>query len=904
MHWTKRWKRRLRALVHKDAVERELDEELAFHHEMETEKNVQAGMSPMEARRRAVLKFGGVERFKEEVRDARGLAWLTGTSLDFRLGARMLVKYPGLTVVGTLAITFAICVGVGTFEFLSQVVYPSLPLEDGDRVVGIRSWDAASSEMEPSGLHDFVVWREELRSVEELGAHRTVERNLITGDGRGEPVEVAEISASGFQVTRVPALLGRTLVAADEEGNAPPVVVLGHEVWQRRFAADPGVVGRVVRLGRQRATVVGVMPEGFGFPVAQKLWVPLRLDPLEYKRGEEPRVEVFGRLAPGASLKEAQAELAALGQRTAADFPETHRHLRPRVMPYPKTVVDPGPWLSLGILSINGFIVVLLVLVCGNVALLMFARAATREAEIAVRSALGASRRRIVAQMFAEALVLAAAGGALGLAAAGYLLRWGMHVLEADILNGERLPFWFHGTLSPASVIYAVLLTLLAAGIAGVMPALKMTREGLEGRLRQIGARGGGPRFGGVWTAVIVAQVAVTVIFPILTHEIQREVREVQRYQDGLAAEHYLSTRLRMEREAWTASGDTSRAALLAHLRATQQELERRLLEDPAVEGVTFASNVPRARHGWNQIEMDGGAVVPLDTARRHLVARALIAPDYFEVLGTRVLSGRGFHAGDVETGARVVIANRSFVEQVLGGRNAVGRRVRYVARNGEGALAPDAEPWYEIVGVAPDLGMNFGTPSGAGLYHPLTSDAVSSAFLLARVRGEPEAFRPTLQRLAAAVDPTLQLHQIRPLDEMDAAELEFLDFSRWLTGLLTGVVLILSWAGIYAVTSFTVSRRTREIGIRVALGGRAHHVVLSILRRPLAQVTLGITLAMAVFLALRIGLSDPGKQLSAREIAILLGYAAVMVGVCLLACMIPARRALSVEPTEALRAE
>jgi len=904
MTWTKPWKKRLRALVHKDAVERELDEELAFHLEMETKNNLQAGMSPDEARRRAVLRFGGVERFKEEVRDARGLAWLTGMSLDFRLGGRMLVKYPGLTVVGTLAITFAIWVGVGTFEVVSRVVYPTLPVPGGDLVVGIRTWDAALSEMKPSGLHDFVGWREELRSVEELGAYRTVDRNLITGDGRGEPVEVAELSASAFRVTGTPALLGRTLTPADEEPDAPSVIVLGHEVWQRRFAADPGVVGQVVRLDRQQTTVVGVMPEGFGFPVSQNLWVPLRLDALRYPPGEEPRVEVFGRLAPGASLREAQAELAALGERRAADFSETHRHLRPRVMPYPRTVLDPGPWLSLGILSINGFFVVLLVLVCGNVALLMFARAATREAEIAVRSALGASRRRIVAQMFAEALVLAAVGGALGLAGAGYLLRWGMHVIEASILSGERLPFWFHGTLSPASVIYAVLLTLLAAGIAGVMPALKMTRADLEGRLRQIGARGGGPRFGGVWTVVIVAQVAVTVIFPILTHEIQREMREVQMYQDGFAAEHYLSTRLRMDREARTEAGDTSRTALLAHLRATQQELERSLLEDPAVEGVTFASNVPRARHGWNRIEMDEGAVVPLDPARGHRVARALIAPDYFEVLGTRVLSGRGFHAGDVETGAHVVIANRSFVEQVLGGRNAVGRRVRYVARAVEGVLEPDAEPWYEIVGVAPDLGMNSGTPFGAGLYHPLTSDAVSSAFLLARVRGEPEAFGPTLQRLAAAVDPTLQLHQIRPLDEMDAAELEFLGFSRWLTGLLTGVALILSWAGIYAVTSFTVSRRTREIGIRVALGGRAHRVVLSILRRPLAQVALGITLAMAVYLAIRIGLSDPGKQPSAQEIAILLGYAAVMVGVCLLACIVPARRALGVEPTEALRAE
>ena len=545
----------------------------------------------------------------------------------------------------------------------------------------------------------------------------------------------------------------------------------------------------------------------------------------------------------------------------------------------------------------------LLALVCGNVALLMFARAASREGELVVRSALGATRRRIVAQMFAEALVLAAIAGALGLAAAGYGLRWGMRIAEAELLNGARLPFWFHGTLSPGSVVYAAVLTVLAAAIAGVVPALKMTGPGLEGRLRQRGAGGAGPRFGGVWTAVIVLQVAVTVFFPIITYEIQGEIREIQTHEAGFAAEQFLSARLGVDREASLPPGDTSRAAFLAGAEATRRELERRLLQDPAVAGVTFASNLPRRYHPWNQIEMDEGAVVPLDTVRGHRVSRAFVAPDYFRVLGTRLLAGRELLSGDTLVGARVVIVNERFVERVLGGRNAIGRRVRYLARDFEGDLPPGEQPWYEIVGVAPDLGMTSGFGS-AGIYHPLTSEEASSVFLVARVKGEPEAFAPTLQRLAAAVDPTLRLHSILPLDEMDAAELEFNDFWLRLTGMLTLVALILSWAGIYAVMSFTVSRRTREIGIRVALGGRARTVVLAILRQPLLQVTLGIALGMALFLALRVGLSDPGGEPSAREVAVLVGYGAVMLGVCLLACVVPARRALGVEPTEALRAE
>ena len=826
-----------------------------------------------------------------------GISWL-----DFKLGTRMLFKYPGLTLVGTLAITFAIWVGVGTFEFVSQAVFPTLPFDEGDRVVGIRTWDAARSDMDPSGLHDFVTWREELRSVEDLGAYRTVERNLITGDGRVEPIEVAEISASAFPMTRVPALLGRTLTAADESPSAPPVAVIGHDVWQRRFAGDPGVVGQVIRVGRQHATVVGVMPEGFGFPVAQSAWTPLRLNPLAYERGEEPRVGVFGRLAPGVSLDEAQAELTALGRRTAADHPVTHEHLRPRVMPYASSILDLRPWMSLGLLSINGFLIALLVLVCGNVALLMFARAATRETEIVVRSALGASRRRIVAQMFAEALVLTALAGALGLAVAGYGLRWAMNSLLTEILDGARLPFWFHDSLSPASIAYAVVLTVLAAVIAGVVPALKMTGPGLEGRLRSTGAGGGGPRFGGLWTGVIVTQVAVTVVFPVITYFVQRDMSQIRTREVGFAAEQYLSARLEMDPEAAAAVGDTSRTAFLAYLQTTREELERRLQEEPAVAGVTFTSNIPGLYHGWNQIEMDGGAVVPLDTARGHRVSNAHIAPDYIEVLGRQMLSGRGFHSGDIESGARVVIVNQSFVDDVLGGRNAVGRRVRYMAGESDIAHA-DSAPWYEIVGVAPGLGMTSGY-GGAGIYHPMPASGVHADYLVARVKGDPEAFAPGLQRLAATVDPALRLHDILPLDQVDATELEFYDFWLRLTTLLTLVVLVLSWTGIYAVMSFTVSRRTREIGIRVALGANARRVALAIFRRPLMQVTMGVALGAVVILALWAGLSDPGMGPSAGAVALMVVYAATMLGVCLLACVVPTRRALGIEPMEALRAD
>ncbi|MQA92301.1 MAG: FtsX-like permease family protein, partial [Gemmatimonas sp.] len=796
-----------------------------------------------------------------------------------------------------------IWVGVGTFEFLVQVAAPTLPFDDGDRVVGIRMWDAASSDMRPAALHDFAEWREEVRTVDGLGAYRDLERNLITADGRSEPIAIAEISASAFPVTRVAALLGRTLTAADVESGAAPVIVIGYSLWQRRFAANPDVLGQLVQVGREPATIVGVMPEGFGFPVAHRAWVPLRLNPIDFERGTGPTVEVFGRLAPGASLEEAGAELAAIGSRTAADLPETHQHLQPRVMPYARTILELSALMSVGVFSMNGFMIALMVLLCGNVALLMFARAVSRESEIVVRNALGASRGRIVIQMFAEALVLASLAAGIGLALARNGLRWGMTIVEGEVLEGGQLPFWFHDSLSLASVIYAVGLTLLAAAIAGVLPGLKMTRQGLVTALRQRTAGGGGPRFSGVWTAVIVTQVALTVLLPYLTFALQRDMQENVEPEVGFAAERYLAVRLEMDREDWVPAADTSRAAFLAQVRSTQQELERRLLEQPAVEGVTFATNLPRRYHDWNQIEIDEGAVVPQDTVRGHRVSNAFIEADYFEVLGTELVSGRGFHSGDIESGAHVVIVNDRFVEVVLGGRNPVGRRVRVAASDLGEDLPESVGPWYEIVGVAPDLGMTSGY-NAAGFYQPIIPDAAPPRFMLMRVRGEPEAFAPTLRRLASDVDPDLRLNDVLPLDEMDAAEAQFYDFWLRLSGLLTLVVLILSWAGIYSVMSFAVSRRTREIGIRVALGGGAGRIVLGILRRPLAQVTLGVAFGASLILALRVGLSDPGMGPSAADAARMGVYAVVMLGVCLLACVVPIRRALAVEPTEALAAE
>jgi putative ABC transport system permease protein len=896
MRWTHGMRTRLR-LLFRGAAEDRMAEELRFHLEMETEKNLRAGMSPAEARRRAMLAFGGVEGHKEAIRDGWTFAWASGVSLDLKLGFRMLRKYPGLTLVGGLAMAFAIWVGAGTFEFLSQLAHPTLPLPGGDAVVGLRQWDAEARQARSPATSDVAAWREEMRTVQDVGGYRTTSRNLIAAGVPIRPVAVGEMSASGFRVARIPPLLGRTLLDEDERPGAPGVVVLGHSLWQARFGGDPAIVGRQLRLGSTVHTVVGVMPPDFGFPIAHEIWTPLRLDPSSAgDPGRGPAVGVFGRLAPGATLAEARAELATLGRRAAADLPDTHRHLRPEVMPYARSVMDLSGAESAGLMSVNLFLVMLLVLVCGNVALLTFARAVSRESELAVRNALGASRGRIIAQLFAEALVLVGLAAVVGLAATSVGLRWMLGALETGITTLPGLPFWIRDRLSPSTILYTGVLTLLGAVVAGVLPALKVTRA-LGPQLRQASAGGGGYRFGGLWTAVIVAQVAVTVVFPATAFLAQREAARGQSRDVGFATDQYLSVRLEMD-PAEAAPADTSGEAHRARAAATAAELERRLEADPGVLGATFADRMPRMAHPHGGIELDAGGAEPVDPGIGfHRVSFASVAPDYFAVVGVPVLRGRGFHAGDLQPGARTVVVNESFVQRVLGGRNPIGRHLRHLPRPRRDGSAPADEPWYEIVGVVPDLGMGV---EPEGFYRPIAAGAAAPLYMAVHVRGDPQALAPRLRTLATVVDPTLQLHQLMPLDQVN--EDRFLAFWFWLIVLVSVVALLLSLAGIYAVMSFTVSRRTREIGIRVALGADARRLVGAIFRRPLTQVGIGI-LVGGVLVALLPAIVEM-ETMSAKGTALVVAYAVFMMGVCLLACVVPTRRALRVQPMEALRAE
>jgi putative ABC transport system permease protein len=625
------------------------------------------------------------------------------------------------------------------------------------------------------------------------------------------------------------------------------------------------------------------MPERFGFPVNQHLWLPLRTDGSLLAPRTGPPVTIFGRLAPGVSLRQAQAELDGLTAGLAATNREAYKNLQPRVVAYGTPPLEGDtPVIKQVLYAANTFFLLLLAVICTNVATLVFARTATRGWEVAVRNALGASRRRIVAQLFTEALVLTAVAAVLGTGLAKLALRWGVRDIGGDVL-----PFWITDSLSSTTLLYAGLLTLVAAVIVGVLPALRVTRLNVQDGLRREQAASANLQFGGVWTTVIVVQVAITVAsIPLAAVLVIASNRFGQR-AEGVGADRYLTAAVTFERQEQEADS----AAVAARERQSLAELERRLRAELGVEQVAFADRLPVMDTSKYSIDVDTATGAP--TTGLRLSTLAHVSPGFFAAFGSAVVAGRDFSPVDVERG-NVVIVNQSFTRLVFGDHNPVGQRVR-IAHGEDGAVADDG--WYEVVGMVRDVGWQMPEPSEqAAVYHPALLQPGTGLSVAVRVH-DPIGFAPRLRVLADAVDPEMQLTNVQRLTDVGGRGATLTWTVTYVAGFVSFLVLLLSASGIHALMSFIVARRTREIGIRVALGSPRLQIVSGIFTRAFLQIALGI-LAGSVVVALKI---DFG---SVTQVLMLVGADAVMLIAGLVACTLPLRRALRINPTDALRAE
>jgi predicted permease len=810
---------------------------------------------------------------------------------DIKLSVRLLIRNPGLTVVSTVGITVGIAIASGMFGYIHSNFDPALPLDEGDRIVALENWDVQGNNENRQSLHDFLTWRDEMTSVLEISASRDVSATMRVAEFVPETVRIAAMSASGFRVARVPALLGRVLTPDDEREAAPPVVVIGYTVWQSRFGQSRSALGQQLRFGDAKYTVVGVMPEGFAFPVNHQYWIPFRANPSAIPRGAGPELLVFGRLAPGATRASAQVELSVIGQRAAAAFPQTNATLKPQVLGYTKPILDIQD-ASLGSVVMGQLMVTLvLIIIALNVAVLLYARTATRRGEIALRTALGASRGRIVTQLFVEALVLSLPPAVLGLALGQYAVDIGNRITALDVMGGAA-PFWLEHGPQPSTMLYVLVLVVITAAIAGILPALHATRRRGGADLRQLGGSTG-LRLGRMWSALIVVQVAFAVGYlPIAIKLGLSEIR-TSLTRPNYPVEEFVGAAVT------TQNRSTPFGSRLV-------EMQRRLYSDPEVAGVAFTGTLPQ-RNITGLIELEdvfGGRVEGGAAAHR---SRGLttfgIDTAYLDVHGLRVVAGRPFGALDASATNLPVIVDVAFAQRFLDGTSPIGRRIRYAAGPNE-----QPSPWYEIVGVTENLRRNPLDPDSVGptVLYPIAPEQLAGVGLTVRLRGSAaprmnEGFARKAHQILAAVDPALRMGEVQPRARDSEDTLAVRLTAIGLSCILV-TVLLFSAAGVYSLMSFAVSQRRREIGIRAALGASSMDVLRSVFSRVAVQVGMGVVLGALG--AMMIAPLHDDAESAGRLTMVTPAIALIMVVVGMVAAYGPARRSLRIQPTEAVRAE
>jgi putative ABC transport system permease protein len=808
--------------------------------------------------------------------------------LDVRLGLRLLRKHPMLNLAAIFALAVGIPVGLAP-SHLARALSAPLPTDHENRVRAIRLWDPAAQAVATTWDTDFAHWSTSLQSFSSIAAFRVSGFNVGTVDGPTTPVSGAQMSEAAFEVLRARPQFGRVLTRGDFEPGATEVAVISDAVWSATFGRDPAVLGRSIRVGRELRTIVGVMPAGFAFPEGESVWVPMRNASLA-GTAIPTRVHVLGRLADGSTMESAQAELSARGiaSLAASDAAsvEERARLRAEVVPFGLLYLGlpAGGMASLPEYRLAQLLMFAVLLVaCGNVAMLVFARTATRLRELAIRTALGAPRARIVTQLFIETLLLAALAAGIGVA----IVDWGLgHVSIASIAGASALPYWLSLGLTPATAVNALVLAVVSATVAGVVPAVFITGRATAQNISGAGRM----RFGKLTAALVIGDIAVAVAAVGMAFAVGKFTadRDTMARATGVPASEILAVEFR------------SRDAEKERLASDQRALLAALANEPGIKGVALGDALPRMDHRFRLYEIDGATTSPDDRPKRTRVAR--VDAGYFDGLQSTVLAGRDFQPLDAEGASRVVIVNTSFVANVLGGGDAIGRRVRFPSVTGN-----DATDWHEIVGVVGNLGANMLNPEqDDAVYVPVAPGELNPMHVAIHTARPPEGEVARVRAIALAVNPDLVMSDAVVLADLRQGDWYLNVGLAMGLAVLVAVLVALATSGLYAMLALSVTQRTREIGIRVALGASRQAVLAVFLRRSMTQVGIGalIGFPFTVLFVRELILEQPGGGSTAQALAIALGLAVAVVGfVGLGSCLVPARRILAVEASEAMRA-
>jgi predicted permease len=876
IHYLRALAARLRGLFGDRRADRELDDEIETHLRLLAERYVRQGMTEAEAAWAACRQFGNITLLQEASREMRGIRFIETLLQDLKYGLRMLRRNPGFTFVAALTLALGIGANTAIFSVVNAVLLRPLPYQDPDRLVTASPYRRATNGytiLSPT----FLNWRAQSQSFEHLAAYTTGTSDL-TGNGEPERLTAGLVSADLFSTLGISPALGRGFTATEDQLNGPPVVILSHRLWQRRFGGDPQLIGRAITLDGQSRTVVGVMPSGFQFPAELDLWLPINLD-TSGSRKEMVFVNVVGRLKPGVTMEAARTDLTTILRGVSRPAPNDNSDVQVRVIKLHERLVGDS---QQALLAMFGAVAFVLLIACANVANLLLARASIRQKEMAIRAAVGAGRLRLVRQLLAESLLLSLVGGGAGL----LLAIWGVKLLVR--MNPEGLARLQESSVDGRALGFTCLIAVLTGLLAGIFPALQASKTDVNETLKaQSAVRPSGRGARRTLPSLMIAEIALALVLAVGAGLMIKSFLRLLSVPKGFNPESVLTLVLSPSRAKYPPGSPRLKPyyeEALAHVRTM-----------PGVQSASLTSFLPLAGRTFRKMGFQIEGRGPIEGE----FEVNCISPGYFGTMGLVMRSGRPITDQDGAGAPHVTVINETFARRFFPGENPIGRRLLF---------GPTPKT---IVGVAGDT-RQFGLDQEVEpeIYTSYLQGGSNAMRLVVRA-ASAQSGSAGLASLAIAIrnqiqalEPNEPVNQVITMDRRLADSVAQRRYQTLLFGVFAAVALIIATVGIYGVISYGVGQRTHEIGIRMALGAQSGDVLRMVIGQGMRFTMIGAALGVASALGLTRALESLLFNVSPNDPATFACIALLLVAVALIASYIPARRATKIDPLQSIRHE